>query len=992
VPVVVRDPAADKIAAYRPRKGHGILGTVALGGPGRHILDVTKDPDFEPIPGVPLEPESVLVMPMVYKGTVSGVIILSRFERRTFTEHELRVLDVFSSQASVSVQVSKLASENAQRLREERALARLRLAISPRTRVASVLAEAAQAGVDVLGADTAVMRAPAAVPPVATARLGIDPEAAESLLAELASVVESACSSGEPRVAPRGRGSALVMPLAEGDDGGAFGVFTRREGADWDGRLVESLRAQAALGVEKAGMQERERGLLLQYQRLSELGTELVTARDAAEIRGRLLARTPEILNGDACFIALLDRGPDAIAVELRERSHAEVRTLQLQGDARLATLRLRDEAAPDRSVFDRWTESVVAALGSDTGIGTWLAEPLPVSGGALGGLFVGWRSLGFEPSPEQARVLSVVAGSAGSALGRFAASMATDSSLRARLLELEALTSLAHRISGLTNESEIATQLLAALRQVGEIDGAVYGEIAGNGPRVQIASGLDEESQSRLSTVLARLEPRSESVRLEISDGTEAIFIPLQGAAGHDKFVAGVGPQGADDQRDRVMATLARYGSVALDNAHLHERQREAIRRLERQQIETADQYTKLERVLSVHETLARAVLEGRGLESVVRSLGRFMDADILVLGPRGRVLARWPGDAAIEWRPELAPGDPPHTVFISADGANLLAAPVVVDGDTLAWIIARRTALPGDVERAAVEYGALLVSLELLRERTAIEVETRLRGGLLEELFGEVVVDDLVAKRALAFGYDLARPSRVFVAEPAGVGGGNGLAPADAESIYGPVADCVRSWSRRSLVAMRGGAVVVVAPETPDSDAAGVERRFEDELQTAVLAKAPGVALNLAVGTACEEIADYRESYLAARRGLDLLRLRGRPGGVFSFRVSTLDSMLLQSTRPEVIVKFIARYVDPLDRYDSNHTSQLRRTLEVYYESGGKLEEAARRLHVHVSTLRYRLTKAADLLKLDVRDGSASLDVQVALKAARVFAVHGG
>jgi DNA-binding PucR family transcriptional regulator len=251
--------------------------------------------------------------------------------------------------------------------------------------------------------------------------------------------------------------------------------------------------------------------------------------------------------------------------------------------------------------------------------------------------------------------------------------------------------------------------------------------------------------------------------------------------------------------------------------------------------------------------------------------------------------------------------------------------------------------------------------------------------------------VVDDLVAKRALAFGYDLARPSRVFVAEAGGIGEGNGMAPADAESIYAPVADCARSWSRRTLVAMRGGAVVVVAPETPDADAGG-ERRFEDELQAAVRAKVPGVALNLAVGTACEEISDYRESYLAARRGLDLLRLRGGPGGVFSFRVSTLDSMLLQSTRPEVVVKFIARYVDPLDRYDRNHTSQLRRTLEVYYESGGNLEEAARRLHVHVSTLRYRLTKGAEVLQVDVRDGSASLDVQVALKAARLFAVHGG
>jgi len=146
VPVVVRDPSADQVAAYRPRKGHGILGTAALGGAGRRFLDITREPDFEPIPGVPVEPESALVMPMIYKGTVSGVIILSRFERRTFTDHELRVLDVFSSQASVSIQVSRLASENAQRLREERAFGRLRLAMAPHTRVESIMGETAQVG------------------------------------------------------------------------------------------------------------------------------------------------------------------------------------------------------------------------------------------------------------------------------------------------------------------------------------------------------------------------------------------------------------------------------------------------------------------------------------------------------------------------------------------------------------------------------------------------------------------------------------------------------------------------------------------------------------------------------------------------------------------------------------------------------------------------------------------------------------------------------
>lgn len=984
VPAVVRDPFPDKVRAHRPRRGRGILGAAALGGVGRRFLDITREPDFEPIPGVPVEPESALVMPMTYKGTVSGVICLSRFERRTFTDHELRVLDVFSSQASVSIQVSKLASDNAQRLREERALGRLRQAMAPRAKLESILAEAAAVGVDLLAAEAAVVRVPAPPAPAATVRLGVDEEDSAVLLRALEPAIRRATERRRPELASRGGRSALVLSLAAGEPG-AFAVFLGREGTSWDRRLAEALAAQVSLGIEKARMQERERRLLLRYQRLSELGTGLVTANDAKEVRSRLLARTPEILSADVCFIALLDQGPDAITVEVGSPSRSQERTIKLEGGARLASVRLRDEAAPDRSVFDTWSESVLGAVGSGAELASWLAEPLPVPNGALGGLFVGWRSPEAEPSAEQRRILRVLAGSAGTALARFAASTATDSTLRDRLLELEALTGLGQRISGLTREAPIVDELLAALRSVGKLDGAAYGAFSESGPKIHRASGLPDEALSDLTRVLAGLDEASEGARVDLGeDGSEVTVIPMSGADDRRTFLAGVGPEIADDQRDRVMAALARYGSVALENAHLHDRQRVAISRLERQHVETADQYTRLERILSVHETLALAVLEGRGLASVVRSLGTFTDATMLVISPRDRVLASWPADGTIEWRPELAPGAKARTVVEHLDDSHVVAAPAVIDGDVLAWIIADMTVPPEDVERAAVEYGALLVALELLRERTATEVETRLRGGLVEELFSGTAVEDLLVKRALAFGYDLERPSRVFLVEAA--------SDSDVESLYAPVAGCARRWSSHNLVALRGGAVVVVVPEEPDGGGGEGEPQFEDELRAMALAKMPQASLNTAVGTLCEAVQDYRHSYLAARRGLDLVSLLGRAGDVFSFRFSSLESMLLQSTRPDVIVKFISRYVEPLEHYDRDHTSELRRTLEVYYAAGGTLEEAARRLHVHVSTLRYRLTKVAQLVGVDPKDGSASLDIQVALKAARVLAVHRG
>ena len=159
VPRVVRDPNPDAFWAYRPRKGVGVWGKVAATGVRRKIDDVREDPDFEPVPGVDLEPEAMLVVPMIRKGTIFGVISLSRFERRVFTEHELRILAVFCSHASLSMQVSRMhLAEHAEGCARSRRSASCSAALAHGPGVEETLAAIGRCGLDVLGARSAVLR------------------------------------------------------------------------------------------------------------------------------------------------------------------------------------------------------------------------------------------------------------------------------------------------------------------------------------------------------------------------------------------------------------------------------------------------------------------------------------------------------------------------------------------------------------------------------------------------------------------------------------------------------------------------------------------------------------------------------------------------------------------------------------------------------------------------------------------------------------------
>lgn len=69
------------------------------------------------------------------------------------------------------------------------------------------------------------------------------------------------------------------------------------------------------------------------------------------------------------------------------------------------------------------------------------------------------------------------------------------------------------------------------------------------------------------------------------------------------------------------------------------------------------------------------------------------------------------------------------------------------------------------------------------------------------------------------------------------------------------------------------------------------------------------------------------------------------------------------------------------PVQEYDQRHGGDLVRTLEVFLEHGGSWSEAARVLHVHPNTLRYRLARVEDLTHRDLSTTRGRVDVFLAL-----------
>jgi DNA-binding PucR family transcriptional regulator len=60
---------------------------------------------------------------------------------------------------------------------------------------------------------------------------------------------------------------------------------------------------------------------------------------------------------------------------------------------------------------------------------------------------------------------------------------------------------------------------------------------------------------------------------------------------------------------------------------------------------------------------------------------------------------------------------------------------------------------------------------------------------------------------------------------------------------------------------------------------------------------------------------------------------------------------------------------------------------TLEAYLDAGGNAVQTAKTLHIHRSTLNYRLQRVSEVCACDLSDPGTRLNLQVALKLLRLF-----
>ena len=378
------------------------------------------------------------------------------------------------------------------------------------------------------------------------------------------------------------------------------------------------------------------------------------------------------------------------------------------------------------------------------------------------------------------------------------------------------------------------------------------------------------------------------------------------------------------------------------------------------------------LQRVSSMQLYLMDALGEDDPQQAVVERLSAFLDATVLLFRADGTVAASTGEAPAAEIWHEMTSRPATVVEFKIRDG-HVLGTPVAIGGAPTGWlaVVSRRAApSPRLARQAARATAPVLAALSRIDSLTR-EQQRAVRAALLDEMLEPHALRDraAIAARAASLGIDFAIPARVVLIRPR-----RDAALADADEGLAQALDALtEALAERSVASLstRRQRAVTALVQAPHDDL------HADLVQ--LTTRLPRLVVG--VGRPASDIGAVVESHRDATIAVQRLDVSAGPR-ILDFEDFDLVTLMI-SEAPR-------RRIQPkVDAIMGALSPAVHEALAAYFAHDLDIMSAARAMHLHHNTLRYRLGRAEEALGRSLKDPGTIAALYIALATEQVDAV---
>lgn len=353
----------------------------------------------------------------------------------------------------------------------------------------------------------------------------------------------------------------------------------------------------------------------------------------------------------------------------------------------------------------------------------------------------------------------------------------------------------------------------------------------------------------------------------------------------------------------------------------------------------QSADHYSKLERLIAGHQVLARALLTGGGLAELLKQLGSMLRTDI----------------ALTQFTAQLYNSSSANPV---ADSWASYPIPTGRRDACTLWV-----RQPFE-DTGIIGYAQNLISVELNNMVKQRQAQRALCGQVLEDVIHGALETSEAQRRLAGVGINSTRKNVVLLA----------VSPAHGKALG---STSVPRELEHCVAAVVGKDLVLVVND--DGGAApGLARKLSDHLAEA------GIHVTIGIGGAYTKPNGLRWSYFEARDAAG----HGLP--VNEPERLSLTSLLLAS-EDVPLADMAHESLNPLRTFDAAHGAELMSTLESYLNNNGSVAAVAEQLTLHRNTVRYRLAQITELTGYDPSVTPDRVQLWLALAVTRLSARQG-
>jgi purine catabolism regulator len=406
------------------------------------------------------------------------------------------------------------------------------------------------------------------------------------------------------------------------------------------------------------------------------------------------------------------------------------------------------------------------------------------------------------------------------------------------------------------------------------------------------------------------------------------------------------------------------------------------------------------LHRSEAAHKALIAVVLEGGGLGEVAQQVAAMLGGPTFVTTFDGRVLAQ-AGDrealAAVLGSPCFEPGGRfrteqthPGVHEVARLPGSHAVVPVVagrVDHGRLVTFNLCRLLGSGDVQ--VLERAATVAALAVTKSLAVAAVEAKYRGDFLRDVLdGRAGGPDRVRSHFASLGWDVTRPMVVLVAALEAAE----RAEEPTESALRPTQEHFTSaWEtvvgrldpRAPVVGFAQEVVALLG--VPDTNDAGtvVQRMVREVTGDSAERRRPFATGVSRIVTGVDGLPD---AYEQASRAVHVGRQLHGSSAIAHFDELGVFRLLSLIDDPAELQGFVDEVLGPLGDLHDPGACDLRRTLATLLDTNLNVAQAARQLHFHYNTLRYRIVKLERIVGPFTSDPHLRLDLSLALRVLQL------